>query len=168
MRAHFRHLRSKIFSMVLRALQFIEIWPFNSPSEVLEVHRDSLSQIGSCLGNVRAHSLTLSYTFSHSRECVVTPGLPLGPHPSNAFAFAPGLPSFWACNLAMPLPRFPSFLPLGLQPCNPFALVASPKLGLRQMITVHTMKTTWKIIFSSFIHGWEHSTCCALEHNLQK
>jgi hypothetical protein len=24
----------------------------------------------------------------------MTPGLPLGPHPSKAFAFAPGLPSF--------------------------------------------------------------------------
>ncbi len=26
------------------------------------VHRDSLSQLGSCLGSVKAHSLTLSYT----------------------------------------------------------------------------------------------------------
>jgi hypothetical protein len=32
----------------------------------------------------------------------MTPGLPLGPHASNAFAFAPGLPSF----------GLPGFLPL--------------------------------------------------------
>jgi hypothetical protein len=44
----------------------------------------------------------------------MTPGLPLGPHPSNVFAFAPGLPSFWPATL------------------QPLALVASPKLGLRQ------------------------------------
>jgi len=30
--------------------------------EILGVHRDSISQSGSCLGSVRVHSLTLSYT----------------------------------------------------------------------------------------------------------
>jgi uncharacterized membrane protein YhhN len=29
----------------------------------------------------------------------MTPELPLGPHPSNAFAFVPGLPSFWLATL---------------------------------------------------------------------
>ncbi len=81
---------------------------------------------------MRAHSLTLSYTFLHSRECVVTPGLPLGPHPSNAFVFVPRLPSFWLATLpCLCLDSRASSL-LGPQPCNPFALVASPKLGLRQ------------------------------------
>jgi len=36
--------------------------PLKSVSEVSGVHRDSISQSGSCLGSVRAHSLTLSYT----------------------------------------------------------------------------------------------------------
>jgi len=27
-------------------------------------------------------------------------------------------------------------LPLGLQPCNPFALVTSPRLGLRQVVDI--------------------------------
>jgi hypothetical protein len=59
MRAHFRHLRFKSFSMGSKAQQSIEIWPFNSHSEISGVHRDSLSQNGSCLGSVSAHSLTL-------------------------------------------------------------------------------------------------------------
>jgi hypothetical protein len=85
----------------------------------------------------------------------MTPGLPpLGPHPSNAFAFAPGLPSFGlpgffpldsrASFLWTPgLPSFglPGFLPLDsrasflLTPATlqPLALVASPKLGLRHL-----------------------------------
>ncbi len=69
---------------------------FNPSTRTLNsgVHRDSLSQNGSCLGSVSAHSLTLPRTSLDSREYVMTPGLPLGSHPSNAFAFAPGLPSF--------------------------------------------------------------------------
>jgi hypothetical protein len=62
MRAHFRHLRFKSFPFILRAPQSIEIWPLKSVSEVSGVHRDSISQSGSCLGSVRVHSLTLSYT----------------------------------------------------------------------------------------------------------
>jgi len=42
--------------------QAIEFWPLKSLFEVLEVHRDSISQSGSCLRSVRVHSLTLSYT----------------------------------------------------------------------------------------------------------
>jgi len=42
--------RHKPLSLALKSL-----------SEVLEVHRDSISQSGSCLGSVRVHSLTLSY-----------------------------------------------------------------------------------------------------------
>jgi hypothetical protein len=92
--SHFRHLHSKSFPMVPRAQQSIEIWPFNSPFDISGVHRDSLSQNGSCLESVSVHSLTLPRTSLNSRECVVTLGLSLGPQPSNAFAFAPGLPSF--------------------------------------------------------------------------
>jgi hypothetical protein len=36
--------------------------PLKSVSEVSGVHRDSISQSGSCLGSVKVHSLTLSYT----------------------------------------------------------------------------------------------------------
>jgi hypothetical protein len=58
--------------------------------------------------------------------------LPLGPHPSNAFAFTLELPPFWLATLpCLYLDSRASSL-LGPQPCNPFALVASPKLGLRQ------------------------------------
>jgi hypothetical protein len=56
----------------------------------------------------------------------MTPELPpLGPHTSNAFAFVPGLPSFdsWAFFLLTPATL------------QPLALVASPKLRLRQMRT---------------------------------
>jgi hypothetical protein len=62
MRAHFRHLRSKSFPIILRMPQAIEFWPFKLLFEILEVHRNSISQSGSCLGSVRVHSLTLSYT----------------------------------------------------------------------------------------------------------
>ncbi len=69
------------------------------PSTLPLKFRDSLSQNGSYLGSVSVHSLTLPRTSLNSRECVVTLGLLLGPHPSNAFAFAPGLPSFWFATL---------------------------------------------------------------------
>jgi hypothetical protein len=42
--------------------QAIEFWPLKLLSEVPGLHRDSISQSGSCLGSVRVHSLTLSYT----------------------------------------------------------------------------------------------------------
>ncbi len=110
MRAHFRHLRFKSVTTVWRAQQTIEIWPFNLHSEVSGVHRDSLSSNGSCLGSVSAHSLTLPRTSLDSWEYVMTPGLPpLGSHPCNAFAFAPGLPSFW-------LPAFLATPCLGREP----------------------------------------------------
>ncbi len=57
---------------VLRAFQWYkellkptilqEFWPLQSPSEDSKVHQDSISQSGSCLGSVRVHSLTLSFT----------------------------------------------------------------------------------------------------------
>jgi hypothetical protein len=62
MRAHFRHLRFKSFPMIWRVPQVIEFWPLKLLSEVLRVHRDSISQSGSCLRSVNVHSLTLSYT----------------------------------------------------------------------------------------------------------
>ncbi len=58
---------------------------------------------------------SLPHTFLHSQEYVM---------------LLPGF--FLARNLTMPLPWLLGFLPLSPQPCNPFALVASPKLGLRQ------------------------------------
>jgi hypothetical protein len=96
--------------------------------------------------------------------------LPLGPQPCNAFAFTPGLPSSWlatlqclcldsrasfllARNLAMPLLWLPNFLPLGPQPCNPFALVASPKLGLRQTMYLGSWGLVAQIIASKFLQG---------------
>ncbi len=123
MRAHFRHLRFKSFPTVPRAQQSIEIWPFNSHSEVSRVHRDSFSQNGSCLGSVSAHSLTLPRTSLDSREYVMTPELPLGPHPSNAFAFVPGLPSFW----------LPGFFPLDSRN------LATPCLGREPKARVATI-----------------------------
>ncbi len=127
MQAHFRYLRLKSFPTVPRAQQSIEIWPFNLHFEVSGVHRDSLSQNGSCLGGVSTHSLTLPRTSLDSWEYVMTPGLPLGPHPSNALPLLPGF---------LPLDSRASFLliPATLQP---FALVASPKLGLRHKMYSH-------------------------------
>jgi hypothetical protein len=60
----------------------------------------------------------------------MTPGLPLGPHPSNAFAFAPGLPSSWPATL------------------QPLALVASPKLGLRHKIGVESTEGSFTSIYT--------------------
>jgi hypothetical protein len=95
MRAHFRHLRFKSFP----------------PG----VHRDSLSQNGSCLGSVSVHSLTLPCTlgsmyvmwlpgFLLVRTLVLPlPWLPgfllLGLQSFKAFALTPGLPSSWPATL---------------------------------------------------------------------
>jgi hypothetical protein len=54
----------------------------------------------------------------------LTPGLPLGLIPGLPLGLTPGLP----------LGLTPG-LPLGSQPYNPFALVASPKLGLRHYLS---------------------------------
>jgi hypothetical protein len=62
-RSHFKHLSSKSFLMIKRTSQSIEFWPLKLLFEILRVHRDSISQSKSCLGSVRVHSLTLSYTF---------------------------------------------------------------------------------------------------------
>jgi hypothetical protein len=84
------------------------------------------------------HSLTLFYTFesmwcdSHfftlSRVCDVT-------HTFLHFReYVMWLMGFLLAHiLAMPLPWLSGFLPLSPQPCNPFALVTSPKLGLRHV-----------------------------------
>jgi len=61
-----------------------------------------------------SHSLALLTLLG---VCDVTPELPLGPHPCNAFTLTPGLP-------------FDS------HPCKSFALVASPRLGLRQLLSL--------------------------------
>jgi len=51
--------------------QAIEFWPLQSLYEILGVQQDSISQSGSCLGNVRVHSLILPHTFLHSQEYVM-------------------------------------------------------------------------------------------------
>jgi hypothetical protein len=85
----------------------------------------------SCLGSVSAHSLTLPRTSLDSREYVMTPGLPLRLHPSNAFAFAPGLPSFWLATLqCLCLDSRASFL----LTCN----LATPCLGREPKARVAT------------------------------
>jgi hypothetical protein len=42
---------------------------------------------------------TPSHFLTFPGVCDVTLGLPLGPHPCNAFALTPGLPSFWPTTL---------------------------------------------------------------------
>jgi hypothetical protein len=74
------------------------------------------------------HSLTLPHTFLHSREYVMWL-----------------LGFFLARTLAMPLPWLPGFLPLGPQPCNPFVLVASPKLGLWHELTIFSCKHLFNV-----------------------
>ncbi len=56
MRAHFKHVRSKSFT-----LQSNGFWPLKLFFENLEVHQNSNSQNGSSLWNVEVHFLTLSY-----------------------------------------------------------------------------------------------------------
>jgi len=79
-----------------------------SLSEISRIHWDSLFQSGSCFGNVSVHSLTLPHTSLHSQEYVMW------------------LPGFLLARTLV-LPWFPSFLPFGLQPCNPFCLGRKPK-----------------------------------------
>jgi hypothetical protein len=52
-------------------------------------------------------------------------------------------------NLVMPLPWLSGLLPLGPQPCNPFALVVSPKLGLRHQIGVAFQGNVWLLCDAS-------------------
>jgi hypothetical protein len=116
MRAHFRPLRFKSFPTVPIAQQSIEIWPFNSHSEVSGVHRDSLSQNGSCLGSVSAHSLTLPRTSLDSQASS-------WPAPFQCLCLCSRASFFFDSRASFLL------TPATLQP---LALVASPKLGLRQ------------------------------------
>jgi hypothetical protein len=57
----------------------------------------------------------------------MTPGLPLGPHPSNAFAFAPGLPSF----------GLPGFFPLDSRNLATPCLGREPKARVATSCDVH-------------------------------
>jgi hypothetical protein len=59
MRAHFRHLSSKSFSMIKGIPQYIGLKPLQLLSKDSRVHQDSDSQSESSLGSVRVHSLTL-------------------------------------------------------------------------------------------------------------
>jgi hypothetical protein len=47
--------------MIFKTLQSIEFWPLQLFSKHLRVHRNSNSQGGSSFGNVRVHSLALSF-----------------------------------------------------------------------------------------------------------
>jgi hypothetical protein len=67
MRAHFKHIRSKIFSMIQGTPQFNGFWPLQSLFEDLGIHQDSNSQKGSSLGSENVHSFTLST--SGSMKC---------------------------------------------------------------------------------------------------
>jgi hypothetical protein len=90
----------------------VTLWGSWRLFEVSEVHQDSISQSGSCLGNVSVHSLTLSY-IPKSIWCDSWASSWLAPfRPYGLFALTRGLP-------------------LGPQPCIPFTLVTSPKLRLR-------------------------------------
>jgi hypothetical protein len=62
MRAHFRHLSFKRFSMFKGTFQFNDFWPLKLPFEDLGVHWDSHSQSGSSFRSMEVHSFTFSYT----------------------------------------------------------------------------------------------------------
>jgi hypothetical protein len=85
-------------------------------------------KVGVCLGSVRVHSLTLSNTFSHSLALSCTPGS-MWCDSRASFRLDSRASSWlnsWASSLACTL-------------VIPFALVASPKLGLRHL-------PLWKLI----------------------
>jgi hypothetical protein len=50
MQAHFKHLCSKRFSMILRFFQFNKFWLLQLPFENLGVHQDFNSKVGAHLG----------------------------------------------------------------------------------------------------------------------
>jgi len=85
-------------------------------------------------GFTPSYSLTFSNTpgsvwcDSQASSCL---GLFLGAHPCSLFTLTPEFP-------------------LGPQPCNPFALVASPKLGLRQQLWIELFKLVHEILTQAF------------------
>jgi hypothetical protein len=100
--------------------------PCNRFLKFQESTRTPSPKVGVALGVwgfTPSYSLTLSNTpgsmwcDSWASSCL---GLLLGPHPCGFFALTPGFP--FALILG---------LPFGPQPYNPFALIASPKLGLQ-------------------------------------
>jgi hypothetical protein len=127
MRAHFKHVRSKSFSMIYLPLTFD---PRNRSLKFRESINTPSPKVGVALGvwvYTPSHSLTPSYI----QEYDVTLGLPFGPHPYGLFASTLELPlGPHLCSVFALIPD----LPFGPQPCNPFALVTSPKLGLRQIL----------------------------------
>jgi hypothetical protein len=148
MRAHFRHLRFKSFPTVPRAQQSIEIRPFNSHSEISGVHQVSLSQNGSCLGSVSAHSLTL--TPSHFLR------LPGVCDDSRA--------SSWPTPFQCLLPLLPGFFPLDSRNfatpclgCEPKAKVATIHLFVlfEHQYHVHCLDMNVICLFVLFRHE-----CC--------
>jgi len=60
--AHFRYICFNSFSMIKKIPRSIRFWPLKLLFEHLRVHRDSNSQCGSSLGNVRVYSLTFFCT----------------------------------------------------------------------------------------------------------
>jgi hypothetical protein len=77
----------------------------------------------------------------------MTPGLPLGPHPSNAFAFAPGLPSF----------GLPGFFPLDSRNLATPCLGREPKARVAT-ITMDVKKISYYLqdLFMSILMDVKH------------
>ncbi len=152
MRAHFRHRRSNIFSMIYRTPQAIEFWPLKSLAEVLGVHLDSISQSGNCLGSVRVHSLTLSYT-PGSMWC-----------DSRAFSWPTPLQPL--CLGREPKARVATYPPISLEhwPLEvvmPFLLASKPALlctligpWCRLMLKTHLIVFFELLFLNSYVMQW--------------
>jgi len=94
--AHFRHLCSKNFSMILKTFQFNGFWPLQSLSEDSGVHQDSNPKVGAHLGMwgfIPSHSLAFLGAWN------VTPELHTWPTPSQTLALVMsprlGLRNIW-------------------------------------------------------------------------
>jgi hypothetical protein len=92
----------RAFQWYKKMSQAIDFWSLKLLFEILGLHRDSISQSGSCLGSVRVHSFILPHTFLHSWEYVMWL---LGFFLACTLATSlPWLPNFFlACNLVTPL-----------------------------------------------------------------
>jgi hypothetical protein len=100
----------------------IALWNFGSPPRLHLPKWELPWECEGSLPHTPSHFLTLPKVFD------VTPGLLLALIPGLSLALTPGLTL--GLTPGLPLGLTPG-LSLGPQPYNPFALVASPKLGLR-------------------------------------
>jgi hypothetical protein len=128
MQANFNIYIPRAFQWYKECHKSLSFDPWNRSLKFRESSETPSPKVGVALGVwgfTPSYSLTLFHTpgsmwcDSRAFSCF---GLLLSLHPCDLFALIPRLP------LALTLG-----LPLGPQPCNPFALVASPKLGLRQL-----------------------------------